>query len=68
MAMASKKTKRTRKPAKGDDVVFRLSSEEATLAKKPLYNGFAGGYGAHGDKKYNRKKDKRAWKREINES
>ncbi len=39
----------------------RLSAEEATLAGKPRYNGFACGHGVHGDVKYNRAKAKRAW-------
>ena len=45
--------------------VWRLSAEEATLAAKPHYNGFACGHGAHGDAKYNRAKSKRAWKHRI---
>ena len=32
----------------------------------PRYNGFACGHGAHGDVKYNRSKQKRFWKRELN--
>lgn len=47
------------------NVVWRQSSEEATLAKKPRYNGFACGHGAHGDAKYNRAKAKRAWKQQL---
>ena len=43
--------------------VWRLSAEEATLAGKPRYNGFACGPGVHGDVKYNRAKAKRAWDR-----
>lgn len=47
------------------NVVWRQSADEATLAKKPRYNGFACGHGAHGDVKYNRTKDKRALKRQL---
>ena len=47
------------------NVVWHQSAEEATLASKPLYNGFACGYGAHGSKKYQRSKSKRAWKRQL---
>ena len=36
------------------DVVWRQSAEEATLASKPRYNGFACGHGAHGSAKYSR--------------
>ncbi len=43
--------------------VWRLSAEEATLAAKPRYNGFACGHGAHGDAKYNRAKAKRTWEK-----
>ena len=35
-----------------DEVVWRQSSEEATLAAKPRYNGFACGHGAHGAAKW----------------
>ena len=47
------------------DVVWRQSSEEATLAKKPHYNGFACGHGAHDDTKYNRTKSKRQLKQQL---
>lgn len=46
------------------DIIFRLTSEEATLSKIPKYNGFASGYGAHGDLKYNRNKEKDRFKKE----
>lgn len=41
------------------DVVWKQSSEEAALTKKPHYNGYACGHGVHGDVKYNRTKAKR---------
>ena len=53
-----------RKMPKGN-VVWRQSVEDATLAKKPHYNGFACGHGAHGDVKYNRTKAKRTWKQQL---
>ena len=42
-----------------------MSAEEATLAKKPRYNGYACGHGAHGDAKYSRTKSKRAWQKQL---
>ena len=45
------------------DVVWRQSAEEATLAAKPRYNGFAYGHGAHGSVKYSRARAKQAWQR-----
>lgn len=42
-----------------------MSSDEATLAQKPLYNGHAVGHGPHGDLKYNRKKEKEKLRREL---
>ena len=45
--------------------VWHQSSDEATLAKKPLYNGFACGHGAHGNAKYCRAKEKRTWERQL---
>ena len=57
----SRKAKRV--PKRG--AVWHLSPEEATLAKKPHYNGFACGHGAHGDAKYNRARVNRSWKRDM---
>ena len=45
--------------------VWHQSSDEATLAKKPLYNGFACGHGAHGNAKYCRAKEKRTWEKQL---
>lgn len=53
----------SKKRTKGK-AVWRLSADEATLAQNPRYNGFACGHGIHGDTKYNRAKEKRAWKRQ----
>ncbi len=47
--------------------VWKVTSEEATLAKKPHYNGFACGHGVHGDVKYNRAKNKRMTQKFLSE-
>ena len=57
-------SKKKRKAPKGN-VVWHQSAEEATLAKKPHYNGFACGHGAHGSAKYDRTKAKRAWQKTL---
>lgn len=60
-AMSAKRKKRA--PKSG--AVWRMSAEEATLAKKPRYNGYACGHGVHGDAKYSRTKSKRAWQKQL---
>ena len=60
----SKKRNRKKLPT-ATGVVWRQSAEEATLASKPLYNGFACGHGAHGSKKYQRSKAEQAWKKQL---
>ncbi len=60
----SKKRNRKKLPTAAG-VVWRQSAEEATLASKPLYNGFACGHGVHGSKKYQRSKAKQAWKKQL---
>lgn len=67
---------RTRKEVKGmprkkrkapkNGPVWKMSAEEVTLSKMPKFNAHACGTGAHGDVKYNRAKQKRAWQRELN--
>lgn len=57
-------TKRKKTVSKSGSV-WHQTVEEATLAKKPYYNGFACGHGVHGDTKYNRAKEKRAWKHRL---
>lgn len=47
------------------DVVFYMSAEENTLRQMPKMNGFQTGHGIHGDRKYNRTKSKRQWKKET---
>lgn len=55
----------SKKHSRKKGAVWYQSVEEATLASKPLYNGFACGYGAHGSKKYQRSKSKRDWKKQL---
>ena len=45
--------------------VWHMSAEESTLAKMPKYNAHACGSGAHGDAKYNRARQKQAWRNEL---
>lgn len=45
--------------------VWHRSAEQATLDRMPKYNGFACGTGVHGDRKYNRAKQKRTWQNEL---
>lgn len=47
------------------NVIWRQSAEEATLASKPRYNGFACGHGAHGSAKYSRNEQKRAFRKDL---
>ena len=49
---------RKRQQIKNEGPVIHLTGVEATLLQKPRFNGFACGYGAHGDTKYNRAKEK----------
>ena len=53
-------------PVSKNGPVWHQSSIDATLAHMPHYNAHACGTGAHGDAKYNRARQKRAWQREIN--
>lgn len=45
--------------------VFYLSAEENTLRQMPKYNPYQGGYGSHGDKAYNRRKNKEQLRKEL---
>lgn len=65
MSKKRKKAVPVHTPKPKDDVVWRQSSEEATLAGKPRYNGFACGHGAHGSAKYSRARAKQAWQRHM---
>lgn len=42
-----------------------LTSEQHTLMRMPKFNGFGGGYGAHGNVKYNRRKEKQRLQKEL---
>ena len=59
----SRRRKHTKPPKTGP--VFSMTSEEATLAKMPKYNAHACGTGAHGDRKYNRARENRRFKRDM---
>ena len=59
--------RKARRAIAKDGSVWHLSAEEATLAKKPYYNAYMCKTGTHGDCKYNREKEKRDWKRWMNE-
>lgn len=57
--------KKNRVPKNGP--VWHRTAEQATLDQMPKYNAYACGTGAHGDAKYNRAKQKRAWQREMDQ-
>lgn len=38
---------------------YIITSQQLFSFNKPKFNGYAGGYGSHGDKKYNRRKAKK---------
>ncbi len=57
--------KRRRHNVSKTGAVWSVSSVDATLNSMPRFNGFACGYGAHGDTKYNRAKEKRRWKSDM---
>lgn len=44
---------------------YKITSQQIFDAQKPQFNGFAGGYGAHGDRKYNRNKAKADFRRDL---
>lgn len=48
-----------------DGPVWHRTPEQATLDRMPKYNAHACGTGAHGDAKYNRAKQERSWRREL---
>lgn len=60
-------SKNKKRAAAKSGTVWHQSAEEATLAAKPHFNGFACGHGAHGDVKYNRCKEARAWKQRMDQ-
>lgn len=46
---------------------FTFTSLEMTMAQKPYYNAYSGGYGPHGSKKYKRSKVKDKMRKELKE-
>lgn len=69
--MGKKRTrgrKRHPKPRMTEDGrILVMDSIEATLAKMPKYDGFAIRGGIHGDTEYNRRKEKRDFRRQLDE-
>lgn len=49
----------------GKNTVLRISAVENTLRQMPHYNPYQTGHGIHGDKKYNRRKNKEQFKKEL---
>lgn len=47
--------------------VLHISAVENTLRQMPHYNPYQTGYGSHGDKKYNRRKNKEQFRKEMRE-
>ena len=45
--------------------VWRMSGVEAALSRKPRYNPYACGTGVHGDTKYNRAKERRRFRNDL---
>lgn len=62
LALAKKK-----KYTRGDSV-FYMSGTERTLASMPKYNAYQGKAGAHGSKKYDRRKADRDFRRDMLDS
>ncbi len=56
---------RKRKKVPKTGAVWRMSAEEATLAKMPRYDAWACGHGPHGSAGYRRAKEKRAWDKQM---
>lgn len=51
------------------DKEYKITSEQMFDFQKPKFNGFACGTGPHKDKsKYNRKREKQKWNRDISET
>ena len=50
-----------------DGKILVMDSLEATRAKMPKYDGFAIRGGVHGDTEYNRRKEKRDFRRQLDE-
>lgn len=50
-----------------DGRILVMTSIEATLAQMPKYDAYSVGHGVHGDTRYNRRKEKRDFRRQLNE-
>lgn len=50
------------------DAPLTISAENATLSQMPKYNGYAGGYGAHGKRGYDRKRSKKDLARQLRDA
>ena len=50
-----------------DGRILVMTAEEATLAHKPIYDGWAVRGGIHGDVSYNRRKEKRDFRRLLDD-
>ena len=59
------KAQRKRIAVSKTGAIWHQSAEEATLAQKPYFNGYACGHGAHGNAKYDRTREKRARKKQL---
>lgn len=44
---------------------YTISKEKIWNARKPKFNGYAIGYGPHGDTKYNRQKNKQDFYKQL---
>lgn len=69
--MSKKKSKhrrhRQRPQVTEDGRIVVMTSLEATRAQMPKYDGFVVRGGVHGDTKYNRRKEKRDFERQLDE-
>jgi len=64
----SRRRKKTLKPRMTEDGrILVMTSLEATIAQMPKYDGFAIRGGVHGDIKYNRRKEKADFQRQLRE-
>ena len=61
-------SKKKKNCKKRDPSVFKSSSFEQSMLKKPRFNGFQTGHGPHGDVRYNRRKARRELKHLIEEN
>lgn len=53
---------------KKNSCVFYLSAEENTLRQMPKYNPYQVGHGSHGNKGYNRRKNKEQLRCDLREA